>query len=149
MSKPTQDQGTQGAGAEGTRRPVAAGRPRRAAAHPNPAADEGLNPLTTGAASDWGPSWVHRGEGEGVDTPAPYNPVSNSVGFQQFATRPEAFHDAPQLARDDPAGAGVVTPSPTRPPAPERPQQATRGGEEPVRQGPARGRGERPRRRET
>ena len=95
---------------------------RRPDPHPNPAADRGLNPLTTGAADRWGPAWVHQGEGEGVDTPAPYNPLSNSAGFQPFAARAERFGAAPQASRDDPAGAGVVAPSPTTPPAPQQPR---------------------------
>ena len=73
----------------------------------NPARDAGLNPLTTGAATGWGPEWVHRGRGEGVDTPLPYNPVSSSVAFQQFLQRPEEFAEAPQARREDPEGAGI------------------------------------------
>ncbi|EKP94004.1 hypothetical protein [Thermaerobacter subterraneus] len=97
-------------------------------AQANPAAGDGLNPLTTAAAGHFGPAWVHTGEGEGVDTPAPYNPLSNSVGFQQFATHPEEFRSAPQAVQNDPPGAGVVTPSLTTPPAPQ-PLQGRPGGE--------------------
>ncbi|WP_203530710.1 cell division protein FtsI [Thermaerobacter sp. PB12/4term] len=100
---------------------------RPAEAQTNPAADEGLNPLTTAAAGHWGPAWVHAGEGEGVDTPAPYNPLSNSVGFQQFATHPEEFRSAPQSMQNDPPGAGVVTPSVKTPPAPQPPQARPAG----------------------
>ena len=113
-----------GEGGDGAAAGRAAGARHRTGDPANPAADQGLNPLTSAAAAPWGPEWVHRGEGEGVDTPVPYNPVSNSVGFQQFATHPEEFRDAPQLRRSDPPGAGVVTPSPATPPAPERPRGA-------------------------
>ncbi|WPD19820.1 MULTISPECIES: cell division protein FtsI [Thermaerobacter] len=126
MSKPRHRDGGQAA-----ERQREEGRP---ASSPNPAADGGLNPLTTGAADGWGPAWVRPGEGEGVDTPAPYNPLSNSAGFQPFATRAERFGAAPQASRDDPEGAGVVAPAPSTPPAPRPPRRREAGD---ARRGPS------------
>lgn len=82
-------------------------RRRRERSVENPAADRGLNPLTTGAATGYGPDWVRTGRDEGVDTPLPYNPVSNSVAFQDFLARPEEFRQAPQAGPPRYEGTGV------------------------------------------